>query len=301
MARCHAWTAVAAIIALLSLSCASSDETQGGGYGVGDGGGDHHNATSVYMGPVWEEFICDDTSRPYFVNLLTKESFWEIPEGTLVKKWDAERAAFFIWDTRTNLTFWEGEEAVEAEWREGTTTEGYTYWYNTVTGESEWHNPALAASEAMAMMRQEGGRGGESAGGDDGDGWTEAVDGEGNKYFYNAATDQSLWHIPGEEVYTGSTGGGESEWQVAVSEEGRKFYYNTLTGQAQWYHPHDRTDDVVVWGVWATTAAVLAYVVWQFIHRGGDFKPLTAWEKQKMQWKEKRSERRSPRVCALLW
>ncbi|XP_053311441.1 WW domain-binding protein 4 [Spea bombifrons] len=62
---------------------------------------------------------------PYYYNLLTGETQWEVPEGYQEPTDQLEK----------------NQAASHCAWVEGVSDEGYTYYYNTETGESRWEKP----------------------------------------------------------------------------------------------------------------------------------------------------------------
>ncbi|KAM6958242.1 WW domain-binding protein 4 [Tautogolabrus adspersus] len=75
-------------------------------------------------------------------------------------------------------------------WVEGQSDDGHTYYYNTVTGESQWETPEgfqghCSTSAQPAQMKS-------SAAGT----WMEAFSPEGYTYYYNTETGESSWEKP---------------------------------------------------------------------------------------------------------
>ncbi|XP_043965985.1 WW domain-binding protein 4 [Gambusia affinis] len=77
-------------------------------------------------------------------------------------------------------------------WVEGQSDEGQTYYYNTVTGVSQWEKPEgfQGGSSASAQSQQS-----ESSSGSP---WMEAVSPDGYTYFYNTNTGESSWEKPAD-------------------------------------------------------------------------------------------------------
>ncbi|KAK7893364.1 hypothetical protein WMY93_022516 [Mugilogobius chulae] len=69
-------------------------------------------------------------------------------------------------------------------WVEATSDEGYTFYYNTDTGESRWDNPE----------DKSGGKSGKTA--TSTCNWTKATSPEGYPYYYNTTTGESRWERP---------------------------------------------------------------------------------------------------------
>lgn len=65
-----------------------------------------------------------------------------------------------------------------ARWEEEISSDGRTYYYNPVTGESRWTMPGVEKSEAES--------------------WKILKDGEGHTYYYNAKTKVTTWKRPDE-------------------------------------------------------------------------------------------------------
>uniref|UniRef100_A0A673IPQ6 WW domain binding protein 4 n=2 Tax=Sinocyclocheilus rhinocerous TaxID=307959 RepID=A0A673IPQ6_9TELE len=74
-------------------------------------------------------------------------------------------------------------------WLRGTTNNGLEYFYNTVTGESQWEKPDgfMDESSSSAMGQTQDPSGGA---------WMEAVSPDGYMYYFNTETCESSWEKP---------------------------------------------------------------------------------------------------------
>ncbi|XP_017291935.1 WW domain-binding protein 4 [Kryptolebias marmoratus] len=84
------------------------------------------------------------------------------------------------------------EPAATEVWVEGLTDDGHTYYYNSVTGESQWEKPADLQGESSASAQFE------QPASSSGSAWMEAVSPDGYTYYYNTETGESIWEKPAD-------------------------------------------------------------------------------------------------------
>ncbi|XP_035249590.1 WW domain-binding protein 4-like [Anguilla anguilla] len=97
----------------------------------------------------WLEGASDE-GHTYYYNTLTGESQWEKPKGFQGKEKNQKKSK----QRRAN------EKSQSCRWMEAQSPEGYTYYYNSVTGESSWEKPAgYRPPERTARSGETGGQG----------------------------------------------------------------------------------------------------------------------------------------------
>ncbi|KAL4608834.1 WW domain-binding protein 4 [Arapaima gigas] len=81
-----------------------------------------------------------------------------------------------------------------AAWVEGFTHDGYTYYYNTLTGESQWEKPEGFKEGKKKSI------GPQAVSKSSGSSWMEALSSDGYTYYYNTETGDSSWEKPADYV-----------------------------------------------------------------------------------------------------
>ena len=129
-----------------------------------------------------------------------------------------------------------------ADWEVCTADDGETFYYDKRSGESTFKKPRFKRGELALMLKKhhDGAGSGDDDDDDDADGeegtedpadWEECDDGEGEIFYYNNRTGESVWTKPkfrrgGSERVEEDGTEDPTDWEECDDDEGNTFYYN---------------------------------------------------------------------------
>ncbi|XP_028995684.1 WW domain-binding protein 4 [Betta splendens] len=90
-------------------------------------------------------------------------------------------------------------------WVEGQADDGSTYYYNTITGESQWEKPPNFQGDSMTSVETV------QAESSSGCTWMEAVSPDGYTYYYNTKSGESSWEKPADFPLSEESASGSSK------------------------------------------------------------------------------------------
>lgn len=212
-----------------AAAAAFRTEAEGAPEAVADAGAEAGGAEDE-----WAEYLDEASGLTYWFNAVTGETTWTKPsaDGTAG---DGEEREF-----ATELL----DENDPAAWETVTADDGSIYYYNTVTGVSQWDEPqALQAKLRAAAAFSSAAPTEESNVADDPDDWQSVHDDEGNDYYFNAKTGESAWQRPGllGKVLAASRATKALQWWRAEDEHGNEYFYNEA-GETSWTDPTESAE-----------------------------------------------------------
>ena len=186
----------------------------------------------------WLEVTSDDSSSSsYWYNSTTGESRWDKPLELLGAPGDGSSiimtSTMTTTTTPTTTTSPSGQilavSSSSLGW-EMVTYEGSSYWYNSITGESQWDKPEEVpnegASELSLVVPQSVAQ----------SGW-EVVPYGDTSYWYNNITGESQWDQPEpDQSLVAPSKIVDGAWQQ-VEEGGTPYWLNTTTGDRSYEIP----------------------------------------------------------------
>ena len=238
----------------------------------------------------WEERFDEASGVNYFFNTVTGEAQWERPEGMVAGlAGKVEEVGNSLGFEQEQVGKTSGNEAENWEVRTDTAS-GVEYYFNRVTGESQWDVPSCLIEEAASAQYgvEAVGTAVETAAveAETEEGWEERLDGEtGEVYYWNQALGEARWERPVKAVseqhahYSENYPPGGSAWEERTdADTGAPYYYNTVTEVSQWDMPPELLYTPPK--VQPKSALTVGQAAGQ---TGGDWSMQSGWTKQQQQ------------------
>ena len=150
-----------------------------------------------------------NTGRVYYGNALTGEVSWEFP----VQQQQQERGGGSVWEVNVDA-------------------DGVTFYYNTITQESQWDPPPELAQEQNFFDQQQDSR--PLSRGSSGPPGSRPGSKKRRRRRKRAGTPGSQQE---DEAPMLNDNDNPANWEINQDDDGRTFYYNLITGQTQWDEP----------------------------------------------------------------
>ncbi|KAK3247336.1 hypothetical protein CYMTET_43157 [Cymbomonas tetramitiformis] len=148
----------------------------------------------------WRRLSVED--QPIYVNEITHQTEWVMPPALCWKKIELEGAETFWLNFKTNVTSVRVPAELPADFAQELEAKGSAYWFNEVTGESQWENPAEGT-------------------------WNELRDDHNRRYWFKPRTGEATYKQPVDAAWS----------EMRSDEHNRTFYYNEVTEEITWSKP----------------------------------------------------------------
>jgi len=148
----------------------------------------------------WQRMLAG--GQPIYVNDITHQSMWTMPPALCWKKVSLPGADAIWLNFRNNATQPKLPAEITIELAQELEKTPSQYWFNVVTGESQWNDPKE-------------------------DNWNQLQDVNDRKYWFRPSTTESTYLQPPEAAWR----------KIESKEHDRPFYYNDVTSEATWTKP----------------------------------------------------------------
>jgi len=150
----------------------------------------------------WRRMVVD-VAQPIYMNEITHQTSWVMPPGLCWKKVDIPGTEAFWLNFKTNVTNARQPAELPNDLAAELEAEPSTYWFNEVTGASQWEDPKESS-------------------------WNMLQDKEGRAYWFKPSTGDSTYKQPIEAAW---------KQKVDQKKEKQVFYYNEVTEETTWMKP----------------------------------------------------------------